>query len=370
MKPNRLPRFCEFDTDVESVILSLRSGINFPEKLSLLNKKTRLSCYFAETKYYLCKNIDKIMSRLSKDVQMRRCLWIVETLLTHRKGMSYDEMMEEWRRSAYNDFDEECIPKRSFGKYLNDIESYFQVSIRYDAHCGRYFLTDPEEIYNDEFKNRLVSGFAINNILNGSEKLRHRIMTENIPSGEKFLLDVLDAMQRKRCLNVIYQRFGGKEAHTSVLEPYFLKLFHRRWYMVAKIPDVERLRVYSLDRVKDMEVTNQTFAVPTDIDVRTFFFDCFGIEHNTDDYDVEDIKLKVYNTHNKCQYLRALPLHHSQKELERHDDYSIFQLTVYPTYDFMQEILSHGNEIEVIEPLWVRNEFKKKIAVMSARYSK
>jgi len=310
------------------------------------------------------------MSRLSKDVQMRRCLWIATTLLRHRQGMSYDDMMEEWRRSRYNDFDEECIPKRSFGKYLHDIESYFEVSIRYDAHCGRYFLIDPEKIYNDEFRNRLISGFAVNNILSGSERMRDRIMTENIPSGEKYLLDVLDAMQRKKCLSVIYQRFGDQEARTSVLEPYFIKLFHRRWYMVAKIPDVEGLRIYSLDRVKDMTVTNRPYTVPAGIDVRAFFIDCFGIEHNPDDYDVEDIRLKVYNTHNKCQYLRALPLHHSQKELERHEDYSIFQLTVYPTYDFMQEILSHGDEIEVIQPLWVRDEFKKKIAAMSALYDK
>ena len=301
---------------------------------------------------------------------MRRCLWIVETLLTHRKGMSYDEMMEEWRRTSYNDFDEEVIPKRTFGKYLNDIESYFNVSIHYDAHCRRYFLTDPEEIYNDEFKNRLVSGFAVNSILDGSEKLRNRIMTETIPSGEKYLLTVLNAMQQKRRVNIIYQKFGSREPRTLLLEPYFLKLFRRRWYMVAKTPDAEGLRVYSLDRMKDIEPTAQTFTVPKDIDVRAFFVDCFGIEHNLTDYEVEDIKLKVYNTHNKCQYLRTLPLHHSQKELERHDDYSIFQLTVYPTYDFMQEILSHGDEIEVVEPMWVRDEFKKKIAAMAARYNK
>jgi len=312
--------------------------------------------------------MEKGMSRLSKDVQLRRCLWIAKTLLTHRKGISYDDMMEEWRHSSFNDFDDERIPKRSFGKYLIDIESFFQVSIRYDTHCGRYFLTDPEEIYNDEFKNRLISGFAVNNILNGSEKLRHRIMTENIPSGEKFLLTVLEAMQKKRCIKVIYQKFTDSEAQTKTLEPYFLKLFRQRWYVVAKIPNADGLRVYALDRVKDMEIADVSFAVASDIDVKAFFIDCFGIEHNPEDYDVEDIKLKVYNTHSKCQYLRALPLHHSQKELERRDDYSIFQVTVYPTYDFMQEILSHGDEIEVLEPTWVRNEFQKKIAAMAQRY--
>jgi len=308
------------------------------------------------------------MSRGSKEVQLRKCLWIVKTLMTHRKGMNYDEMMEEWRDSPYNDFDEMVIPKKTFGTYLQAIERYFQVSVRYDTHSRKYFLVDPEEIYNDEFKNRLVSGFAVDGILRGSERLRDRIMTESIPSGEKFLLDVLEAMHQKRCLNVIYQKFGDKEAQSYQLEPYFLKLFNRRWYVVAKVPEKEGLRIYSLDRMKDVELDERKYTVPDDIDVKAYFIDCFGIEHNTTDYDVEDIKIKVYNNHNKCQYLRALPLHHSQKELERHDDYSIFQITVYPTYDFMQEILSHGDEIEVIEPLWVRDEFRKKIKAMLQRY--
>jgi len=308
------------------------------------------------------------MGQGSKNSQLRHCLWIAQTLLYNRQGLNYEDIMERWSHSSCNDFGETYIPKKTFGTYLREIEDLFYVTIRYDASKKVYFLTDQDEIYGDVFKHRMISGFAVNNILNGNEKLRHRIMTEHIPSGEKFLITVLDAMQQKKCISMIYQKFTDNDARTQTLEPYFLKLFHQRWYVVAKIPDAEGLRVYALDRVKDIEITKQSFKVPKDIDVKAYFFDCFGIEHNTTDYDVEDIKLKVYNTHNKCQYLRTLPLHHSQRELERHDDYSIFQLTVYPTYDFMQEILSHGDEIEVIEPLWVRDEFRKKIAAMAQRY--
>jgi len=311
------------------------------------------------------------MARLSTVVQLRRYFFVLETLLSHRQGLDYNEMMEEWRHSSYNDFDEEVIPKRTLSGYFREIESLFQITISYDAHRRRYFLVNPDEIYDDTFKKRMLSGFAVNNILNnGNGELRNRIMTENIPSGEEFLIKILNAMKSKKCITVMYQKFSDKEAKKQQLEPYFLKLFHQRWYVVAKTVGGDKLRVYALDRIKDLTIDSQTFSCPKNIDVHTYFIDCFGIEHNTDDYDVEDIKLKVYNAHNKCQYIRALPLHHSQKELEKHDDYSIFQVTVYPTYDFMQEILSHGNEIEVLEPLWVREEFKKKIATMLERYSK
>jgi len=308
------------------------------------------------------------MSKNSKDVQLHRCLWIAQTLLYNRKGMSYEEMMEDWRNSMFNDFDEEIIPKRTFLEYRRKTESLFHITISYDARKNIFFIVDPEEIYNDEFLYRMISGFAANLLLENGKEMDDRVMTERIPSGEKFFLDVMNAIKKQKRVRVIYQKFSDSEPKSQLLEPYFLKLYRRRWYMVAKIPDVDGLRVYSLDRIKDLTLLDETFKCPKNVDVRAFFFDCFGIEHNLTDYETEDIKLKVYNDHHKCQYLRTLPLHHSQKELERHEDFSIFQITVYPTYDFMQEILSLGDEVEVLEPQWVRDEFKKKITAMLKRY--
>ena len=54
--------------------------------------------------------------------------------------------------------------------------------------------------------------------------------------------------------------------------------------------------------------------------------------------------------------MRTLPLHHSQKEIEKHEKYSIFTVKVYPTLDFIQEILSYGDEVEVVSPKWVRED--------------
>lgn len=307
---------------------------------------------------------------MSKDYQLKKCLWILDVLLRNKRGLSYEELMEEWRGSAVNDFETESIPKRTFSNHLRYIEDIFGVSVSYNARTNRYFILNREEIYDDEFKNRMLSGFSVNNILEDSERLRDRIMLESIPSGENFIIDILHAMQKGCMIQVIYQRFGDDNAHQYVLAPYFLKLFKRRWYMVAKRENHEDLRVYALDRVKELSPTATHFKCPSDANARAYFFDCYGIEHNTADYDVETIKLKVYNTHHKCDYLRSLPLHHSQRELERNKDYSIFELKVFPTYDFLQELLSHGNEIEVLEPKWVRDEMKEKISNMLKLYAK
>jgi predicted DNA-binding transcriptional regulator YafY len=71
----------------------------------------------------------------------------------------------------------------------------------------------------------------------------------------------------------------------------------------------------------------------------------------------------------QANYLRSLPLHHSQQEIESTTEYSIFQLTLRPTYDFQQEILKNGDEIEVLEPLWLRNKITDKIKGMWNKYN-
>ncbi|MFJ1354261.1 WCX domain-containing protein [Capnocytophaga canimorsus] len=59
----------------------------------------------------------------------------------------------------------------------------------------------------------------------------------------------------------------------------------------------------------------------------------------------------------------------SQKEIKTEDNYTFFEYFLRPTYDFRQEILSHGAEIEVISPNWFREEIQQIVAEMHKFYS-
>lgn len=101
------------------------------------------------------------------------------------------------------------------------------------------------------------------------------------------------------------------------------------------------------------------------IDPQVYFSGCFGVIHDRD-CDVGTVRLKASSA--QANYLRDLPLHPSQKEMERNDDYSVFELRVRPTCDFQQEILWHGNTVEVLEPLWLRKEMAGIIERMWDKY--
>jgi len=108
--------------------------------------------------------------------------------------------------------------------------------------------------------------------------------------------------------------------------------------------------------------------MPQDFSVDDYFADAFGIIVEPEEYDVETIKMKVYDINHRSEYLHSLPLHPSQKEVERHKDYSIFELRVAPTYDFIKEILSMGGEVEVVSPEYVRQEVRRRAEELLSRY--
>ena len=80
----------------------------------------------------------------------------------------------------------------------------------------------------------------------------------------------------------------------------------------------------------------------------------------------QTVKLKV--SAGQANYIRDLKLHESQEELERNEEYSIFQYYLRPEFDFQQEILWNGEDMEVLEPKWLRKEMAGKIKRMWNKY--
>ena len=84
--------------------------------------------------------------------------------------------------------------------------------------------------------------------------------------------------------------------------------------------------------------------------------------------DLETVRVKVWSERNEVKYVRTLPLHHSQQEEEHTEEYSIFSYRLHPSVDFYQELLKHGDLVEVLSPQWVREEMIAYIVEMGKRY--
>ena len=311
---------------------------------------------------------------------LRRHIWILSELYQNPKGLTYKEFEERWKRSSQNVL-ETSLPKRTFQDCLRAIEETFDIDISSDARNGyRYRIVQRDWLENDRVKDWLLSAFAVNGLLQDSRGLRERVMYEDIPSGNDYLLEVLKAMRENHVLAMTYQDYFDKEPRDILLEPYCVRVFRQRWYVVGvmenepkgeeptELTNQGHIRRYALDRVVKLESTDVTFKMPRDFSVSDYFADAFGIIVEPEEYDIETIRMKVYDINHRREYLRSLPLHESQKEVEQHKDYSVFELRVAPTYDFIKEILSMGGEVEIISPEYVRQEVEHRAEELLARY--
>lgn len=311
---------------------------------------------------------------------LRRHIWILSKLYENPKGLTYKEFAYEWGRTELNSL-KTPLPKRTFADCLRAIEEAFDIQISSDARNGyRYRIVNREWLEKDNVKDWLLSAFAVNGLLQDSKGLRDRVMYEEIPSGNEYLLKILGAMKKDNVIRISYQDFYHTAPHEIDLEPYCVRVFRQRWYVIGvmrNIPDWEEasemtnqgnIRRYALDRIKYLEVTDETFKMPVHFSAESYFANAFGIIVEPEKYKVERIRLKVTDINHRRQYIRSLPLHDSQREVERYDDYSIFELQVMPAYDFIQQILAMSNEVEVLSPENVREEIARWVKEIAKLY--
>ena len=257
--------------------------------------------------------------------------------------------LEEIQRRFESHFGRgEELSERQFHRYTDAVEELFDIEIKYSRSQRGYIVADHEGIDNMGMRKWLLQTFSVNGMLHESQELKNRILLEDVPSGQQYLTTIVDAMREGVALSMTYQSFGKSEPSTFEVEPYCVKLFEQRWYMLGKSEGYDELRLYALDRIKALEPTERKFKLPKSFDAEKFFEDYYGIIIGDEEFDVGPVALKVDSWQSK--YLRTLPLHHTQVEVERNEEYSIFEYRLCPSFDFRQKILSMGATTEVLAP--------------------
>ena len=272
---------------------------------------------------------------------LNRYVWLVTTIY-NRGPISMEEIQHRYELHFGRG---EELGERTFHRYKDAVMELFDIEIKYDRVRRGYVVADREGIDNMGMRKWLIQTFSVNNILHESQELKNRILLENVPSGQQHLTTIVDAMREGVKLSMTYQSFGAENPTTFDVEPWCVKLFEQRWYMLG---NSDKLRIHALDRIKALEPTEHKFKLPKKFDAEEFFNDYYGIIINDDEFDICPVALKVDSWQSK--YLRTLPLHHSQVEVERTEEYSIFEYRLCPSFDFRQKLLSMGVAVEVLAP--------------------
>jgi predicted DNA-binding transcriptional regulator YafY len=176
---------------------------------------------------------------------------IIKKLRNH--PATFDEI------SSYLDFESNLqgydfnISKRTFDRDRNAIRSLFNIDIVWDKHRKVYFL-DMED--QPEVNERILEAFDTFNALNITDRLSDYIHFENRKSmGTENLYGLLHAIKNRMQINFQYQKFWEDQPALKSVEPFALKEFRNRWYLVGKDTRINELRIYALDRLTDLTIS-------------------------------------------------------------------------------------------------------------------
>ena len=291
-----------------------------------------------------------------------RYVWLIDTIQRY-KYIQFGDLQREWNRSAVNE-DGAKLAQRTFFNHKDAISDIFGIDIKYDKSRGYYIAED--SLNFDGFRSWLFSSLSINNLLVECSDMRHRILFDEVPGGQQYVKTVIDAMRSSSELEVTYQKFLEDDTKTFKLQPYCIKCFRQRWYVLGKNLSDRKLKIYAFDRIMSIITTAKHFKMPAKFSADEYFAPLFGIVGGGEKPQL--IKIKVLEE--QRGYIRTLPLHSSQIETETTNDYSIFSYYMVPSFDFLMELLSMEDMVEVLAPDKFRKQIKEQIDAMYKLYNK
>ena len=291
-----------------------------------------------------------------------RYIWLLNTLLQHRR-LTFEEISCRWKDSCLGDG--RPLALRTFHMHREAIAELFGVEVECDTSSYEYYISSSSQLKNDKTRQWLLNSFTVSNMIEAGRNMKDRILFEEIPEGTEYLQTVIDAMQRKKELKIDYKPFNG---HQSIfhLQPYAMKVYHQRWYVVGYLKEQEGIRNIALDRILEMELTDDSFILPNDFDAEEYYAHTVGIFVN-DKLKPQKVVVRVFGVH--VEYMRSLPLHFSQQEIKtEHKEYSDFEYQLCLTPELTSQLLAMCEKIEVMEPIGLREEIRKRLFAAINRY--
>lgn len=293
---------------------------------------------------------------------LQKYIWLIQTFIRcGERGLSLDELRERW----YGRFGTEYA-RRTFNNHREAVEAVFGIRIECDRSSNRYFIRYTDDVKDENASSAwLINTFTLNNLLTlGKERLSGRVSVEEVPSGHRYLAEVMEAMTENRMIRISYRKYTSETASEYTLMPYAVKESSRRWYIVAYCIERSQIRVYGMDRIERLETDERRFDMPRDFDVDSLFAESFGVY--LPQSGPQEIVIRASSK--DARYLDDLPLHPSQRIISSDADSVTFSIFVVRNESLIMELMHFGPGIEVLSPPDLRSEIREKAHRMMLLY--
>ena len=293
--------------------------------------------------------------------KLEKSLFIVEQL-SGGKRLSLKELNERFERSSL--YDGEILP-RTFARYKEFILMNWGIIIEYDFSNGTYYIENEDYADTTELYKYLLTSIRVSNLTAEIMRNRDRVHFSPVSTGIDNLYPILTAIESKKTIEFDYFTFGNQEARHHDRFPCFVQEWEGRWYLVAEHQNHSIPTVFALERMSNVKIGKVEGQPKNSIDPNVYFAGSFGVNHNIG-IQPKEIRIKFYDA--QIDYVKAKPLHSSQKEIAVGDGWAIFSYNLSLCFNFYQQVLWHREKAEIVYPEKAREEMRAIISTIAEKY--
>jgi predicted DNA-binding transcriptional regulator YafY len=179
---------------------------------------------------------------------------------------------------------------------------------------------------------------------------------------KEFLDQLLNAALDGNTVEMKYHSMHSGKITTRKIDPYKIWYFDNTFFLIGRCHQHNEVRMFVVDRIKKLDVTAETFPVPSDFSLEDYMKDSFGVMHEK--------KEKVVVKFDKAvaQYIKERTWHESQKIKQNKDGSITATFNVAGTREIKYWVLSYGPWAEIKQPKALRDEVKKDLTLALKHY--
>ncbi len=293
----------------------------------------------------------------------------------------YSLIIEHIRRSDFPSFREIHellqaegfqISSRTLQRDIEDIRDEFGIEVAWNPGKNGYFIDYDNSVNADyilHFLEMSVSAqIMIDTLKEGKEALKY-ISFDSYDNfrGLGNIQKLLSAVKNYREVTFSHTSYQTGKVTQQKVRPYLLKEFQGRWYLYADNPSVKDFRIYGIDRIDQLILTEVTFKPKKDNSIIQRFEDMIGVTNAWDGKGKQEIVLSF--DPEQGMYFKSLPWHHSFVVEADTEKEFLVKLDIIPNIELVQRILMYSEKVRVIKPDWLRDEIKTSLQEALKIYS-
>lgn len=316
----------------------------------------------------------------------------------YRPYPSKRDLREACEETLYGAVDGANICDSTIEKDMFAMKMEHDAPIKYSKRHAGYYYEDPAFTINDiplTEEDLSAIKFAVNTLTqfrdadlfkqfgNAIDKIVDRVSIASNPNerdlqrfvqfetavssgGNEFLPQLLEAIKTGVLVQFDYGSFVSGKVKNRMVLPLLLKEYRNRWYLISFDNTKQSIITFGLDRMQNLQITEQNASRPVDFDPDNFFKHTIGITVGNEE-NVEKIIFKADNV--SAKYIESQPFHSSQKIIKQGKNKTTFELDVIVSEELIRTLLSFGGEIEVIAPDSLRGTIVSRVKCMNELYN-